>query len=98
MDLVHFGCEPFNSYNSYEVQKNKRLRDEEYISISTGVTVFGKSNINGVCSCKHKCPEQLSLDEKGLCLKTLLDGRSTLLIIIFETIVYIHVHFCFENQ
>lgn len=62
---------------SYEVQKNKRLRGEAYISIRTGVTVPAKSNnINCVCSCKHKCTERLSLDEKEHCLKTLLDGRS----------------------
>ena len=51
---------------SYEVQKNKRLRGEAYISISTRVTVPAKSNIIGVCSYKHKSTERLSLDEKEL--------------------------------
>jgi hypothetical protein len=37
-----------------EVQKNKRLRGEEYVSITTGVRVPAKSNDDGDCSCKNK--------------------------------------------
>lgn len=60
----------------FVVQKNKRLRGEEYVSISTDATVPAKSNANRCCSCKNKCTEKLSLYEKKHCLKVLHNLQS----------------------
>lgn len=56
---------------SYVVQKNKRLSGEEYVSIRTGAIVPAKRNDNLSCSCKNKCTQKFSLDEKQQCLEKL---------------------------
>ena len=59
-----------------EVQKKKCLHGQQYVSTFTGDIVPGKSNINISCSCKLKCADNFSPEEKKYFLDQLYDGRS----------------------
>ncbi|KAG8178701.1 hypothetical protein JTE90_011627 [Oedothorax gibbosus] len=55
----------------FEVQKSKRLRGEEYVSVTTGTVVPAKSNNDRDCSCREMCTLMFSLQEREQCLNTL---------------------------
>lgn len=59
----------------HEVQKRQRLHGQQYVSTSTGNTIPAKSNTVS-CSCKLKCTDNFSPDEKKHLLEYLYDGKS----------------------
>lgn len=59
----------------HEVQKRHRLRGEAYTSTTTGRIVSGKSNTEDDCTCKNKCTQIFTVEEKEGALRSLYSGR-----------------------
>lgn len=59
----------------HEVQKLHRLHGETYTSSTTGRIVPAKSNTDSECTCKKRCTQKISPEEKQMILQSLYSGR-----------------------